>query len=116
MCDIGGQTHLDLAFIDTHTLTFLPSSPCRDVSVSVSAPKSVLQYWSSVTLQRGLECGINQGVFSINYRVKIIPYEGEEYMYKRESADWTISSCEGEVKDLTVHVHKRAEQREVSFI
>ena len=78
--------------------------------MSVNIPNSLLQYWSSVARQQGMECRVDKGEFSIHYRLTLTPVE--DGLKHRPRANWTICSCEGRMDKLTVWVQRRVEPTE----
>lgn len=78
--------------------------------MSVNVPNSLLQYWSSVARQQGVECRVDKGEFSIHYILTLTPIE--DGLKHRPRANWTICSCEGRVDRLTVWVQRRVEPTE----
>ena len=79
--------------------------PYRELKMSVSFPKSVGRYWSSKAKQQGIHCCIDEASFSIDYQLKLVPVESN--LIQRPKADWTIRSCNGEVKGITAHVERK---------
>ena len=109
----------DISSYHSLPLSLSPPSlpPCghRDVKVSASLPESLLQYWSSVARQQGVECTVDKGEFSIHYDLTLTPVE--DGLKHRPRANWTILSCEGSTNKLSVWVQQRVEateQREAS--
>jgi len=68
----------------------------------VSFPRTVLHYWSSAALQRGVECTLEQASFAVNYLLKLIPRDSG--LKQRALANWTIVSCQGKIGSLEAFV------------
>ena len=84
-------------------------APYRNVSLSVSFPKSVLHYWSSKGHQRGVRCTIDGATFSINYQLKLVPHDSG--LIQRPRANWMIIDCSGSVKNILAYVKRKTEVR-----
>ena len=80
-------------------------------------PSSLLHYWSSVALQRGLAASLTAAMFDIHYRIKLVPVETQgKQLIRRPRTNWTICSCRGNVKGLTVNVKKINDQSDASEV
>ena len=75
----------------------------------MSFPKSVLHYWSSKAHQRGIKCTIDEATFSMNNQLSLVPYDSG--LSQRPRANWTISKCLGEVKNILAYVKTKVEVR-----
>lgn len=82
--------------------------------MSVSFPETVLNYWSSVGQQQGVECTLSQASLAINYLRKIVPLETG--LVQRPQANWTILSCQGKIRDLVAYVRQRVERKESDVV
>lgn len=82
---------------------------CRNVSLTVSFPRSVLHYWSSKAHRRGIRCSIKEANFSINYQLSLVPYDSG--LIQRPRANWTIINCSGNVKNILTYVKTKIEVR-----
>ncbi|KAL5477873.1 hypothetical protein EMCRGX_G024726 [Ephydatia muelleri] len=82
---------------------------CRELSFSISVPRFKVIYWSSVALQEGVECTLQEARFDLAYHLKLVPFS--DGLQRRERASWAIQSCHGSMKNLTVFscVGKRRE-------
>lgn len=82
--------------------------------MSVTFPQSVLHYWSSVALRRGIECTIDHASLSMNYLIKLVPVDSD--LIQRPKANWTIVGCLGEVKNLVAYVKQRIERKDADSV
>ena len=102
------------AHLHTHTCTHTPShtpahlhthTPAhmhthRELSFSISVPRFKIIYWSSVALQEGVECTLQEARFDLAYHLKLVPFS--DGLQRRERANWAIQNCHGNMKNLTV--------------
>lgn len=79
------------------------------MSFSVSFPKSELHYWSSKAHQRGIKCKIDEANFTLNCQLSLVPHE--RGLIQRPRANWTISNCSGNVKNVLAYVKTKIEVR-----
>ena len=73
----------------------------RNFSLSLSLPKSTVQYWSSVYQQRGLEFRVTSATCGMKYVLRLVPHNDE--LIRRPRADWTVASLQGEVTDILAY-------------